>query len=1043
MKLKTDRQFKTILIISFLLLLTLSLFFNFVSTVNSFVYQPREVCCCEKSTNKCFREIPGLCRTPTGESYIDSTGKGCEGGAACSPEGATQNCPDGKTTQTCTNGKWSDCATPPRSPGSSCSEGSTQTCSDGKTVQTCTNGVWSPDCPTRTCGDTGQNCCVSGEYSSTGCKPGLTCKQDNPSQPGICKSDSTACGLEGNSCCPGYQCIQGLECPAGSGLPQDLKCVKCGGVNEKCCTRSSPQCQQDTRCENGICVCTTDACRQMTSCGAENQKCCTTGEQCQQGLSCVPTSGILKVNVCQKLETSCKISPGQQCPSACKDYNTQFGAGGGCTCGDPYCNFIISPGNYCCPRGPSAQTLAACNSPNPCDSANRACDIDTYSGRITGGKPCKCGSATCSNEQFCCGYSQSQGQVGSNGFCSNKECSPFGFCSSNTVERDCQAFFNRGECGQKAECQGAGASGGGGSCVTIKDDAYCKSRYGRDSKCGDDYQCTNRFPQQGSIVCCITGDPTVSIPSCTSSCTGLVVSGPYGTNDQCSQSCLNTRCTVATQDTDCAGFGTPDKCTYGTCSTNGICRSFFAPAGNPCTTYNNLNGKCDGHGNCVVATQGSLVCCAKANGISCTTDCSNGVIVKGPYSSTEQCTQSCFNTQCTVATEDTDCASFGTPDKCTYGQCSTGGGTTGTCHSGFSALGNPCITSNGLNGHCDGLGKCVVGNVQSLCYVSASQPTLSGNQYMVDVSVYSPNLPSGTTVSIDCGLGLGSTGSGTSVRCAYLIKDQTTTYTITASANSQACGSTSVTIPGSGQTSVSPGCQYSSYERCSRYCSLPNHCTGSGVDPNGCWNCVKDSCQPDGYSDSAVCTQNCKYPCYSNKGCWFCQSSATRNCDDTFCQSSGYQGGGCQLGLCLSGTETPGGSCSFGWKCCCSGSSQSKNETSVTQTCDDKFCQSLNKGYTQGGCRFLTCWPDKEENGPSCGWGSKCCCSSSSETGTETETVTETGSVTNPTTATQTGQGSMSCTKLTENRWRCSSSDSNVICEQDQSKTDTWDCHVE
>jgi hypothetical protein len=164
----------------------------------------------------------------------------------------------------------------------------------------CVGGV----CVELPCGVRGGACCES----EPRCEPELECRG----------AECRPCGGEGESCCGGEVCDEGLFC--GSELMGGTVCIApspCGELGSRCCEDGEP-CRPGLGCVSAPDIAFVPICLPGAVCGAEGRVCCESGAACGPGLTCMPDPAeAARCRRCGELDLACcdggACGPGLSC----------------------------------------------------------------------------------------------------------------------------------------------------------------------------------------------------------------------------------------------------------------------------------------------------------------------------------------------------------------------------------------------------------------------------------------------------------------------------------------------------------------------------------------------------------------------------------------------------------------------------------------------------------------------------------------------------------------------------------------------------------
>jgi hypothetical protein len=106
------------------------------------------------------------------------------------------------------------------------------------------------------------------------------------------------CGEEGQGCCDGGGCNQGLEC---NGSTCEMPRPECGEEGDPCCEGPTP-CHGELVCDESSFECV-----EPVLCGGEGDVCCDEGDPCDEALEC--DEGVCVA--CPEVTLTCAVAPGQ------------------------------------------------------------------------------------------------------------------------------------------------------------------------------------------------------------------------------------------------------------------------------------------------------------------------------------------------------------------------------------------------------------------------------------------------------------------------------------------------------------------------------------------------------------------------------------------------------------------------------------------------------------------------------------------------------------------------------------------------------------
>mmetsp|Transcript_6701 Transcript_6701/g.14707 ORF Transcript_6701/g.14707 Transcript_6701/m.14707 type:complete len:353 (-) Transcript_6701:381-1439(-) len=224
------------------------------------------------------------------------------------------------------------------------------------------------------------------------CPQGFVCDTTNFGNPDGSRPICRKCGGDGESCCAGNTCTQGLACGAGGeGL-----CGPCGTDGETCCADN--YCEEDLVCDaDGTC----------TECGEPGLPCC-------EGRKCFSQGTVCMKEEFEELDDFFCVLCGAEGEPCCDDETCNPGYG----CG----NYEVFSGDIeetentqCIPLGDLAYP---CNPDGSCALPGFVCEYPDSSDEIpaicvicgTNGQPC-CDGFACNNGQTCDLFNRADGEA--------------------------------------------------------------------------------------------------------------------------------------------------------------------------------------------------------------------------------------------------------------------------------------------------------------------------------------------------------------------------------------------------------------------------------------------------------------------------------------------------------------------------------------------------------------------------------------------------------------------------------------------------------
>jgi len=174
-------------------------------------------------------------------------------------------------------------------------------------LTTSTDGIFGPGVDASACGAEGVACCTT---PSSLCAATLECRRGECVPP-------VRCGGDGEDCCNGTSCNEGLRCEMSScsPIPPPPPPDPCGGAGQPCCAA--------TACNAGF-VCTAAKC---IACGSYQQPCCP-GGGCRSATACVDGSCRACCAKCKNRDAYHRVFVDNECLAAAKDYCATGDRGG-------------------------------------------------------------------------------------------------------------------------------------------------------------------------------------------------------------------------------------------------------------------------------------------------------------------------------------------------------------------------------------------------------------------------------------------------------------------------------------------------------------------------------------------------------------------------------------------------------------------------------------------------------------------------------------------------------------------------------------------
>ncbi len=857
----------------------------------------------------------------------------------------------------------------------------------------------------------------SGTTCATQCATNSDCSVGVNCQGGKCGTLPNGRPCSGNSDCTSGFCADGVCCSSActaaclscnqTGYAGKCLALAAGLADPQCTATPKSTCGKTGACDGfGNCALypKETECIPATCSGSINLTAgtCDGLGYCQAGgqIDCAPfqCSGTACIPIC-KSDNDC-LSPNSCMNGSCGKKPNGSSCKAGSECLSSYC-----VDGLCCDTDctGACQSCALTSAPGKCSNAP--------AGQLDPHHQCKdMGRTFCGTDGYCDGKGTCE-QYPPETVCADETCvggayTPQATCTASgqciaPPSRTCFPFACAGNscysvCSQNNQCA-ANNSCLNGSCGLKPPGASC-------SAAAECQPAPDQKSYCSSGVCCNS--------SCTNACQACNLSGSVGTCTTIADGTADSRCAttaVGTCGTNgkcrsgaCDVYHTTDQCKAATCSgTNQVLASFCdgrgdacpAQASQSCGNYacNSATATCKttctSDGDCVSPkTCNANSCGTKANGSACTgaTQCTSGNCTEGV----------CCNTTCTDA-------SNGTCQSCKVS------GHVGTCTpvaNGGSDPKSRCTatasTSCGLDGACDGTGKCRNWSTSTACrnqscagITQTNAATCNGTGACSAVTTKSCD-PYGCNGTTAC-----KTTCISSADCNNVTCNTQTNKCGDKLAAGQACGAgtdcssgfCALTTAGNGvccNTACNTPASCSSTQGiAASYCSTAGSCqTGAATTIDDANPCTTDTCnastgQVTHTNNTNACgTASCASGIGTTAGTCTggaCKGSVTATIDDgNPCTADGCS----SAGVVTHTNVADGTSCSDGNAC-------NGAETCMAGVCKagtPVVCTALDQCHTAGTCNSSSgaCSNPTVANGTACNDGNACTQTDTCQSGT-------------------------------------------------------------